>query len=65
VTLAVGGVDQSVEVAAAAPLLDLQGTNLSKVNPNPIKDLPLFIGGGLRANLAFVVLSVIPDRPPF
>src|ERR1051325_2404950 len=27
ITLAVGGVDQSVEVTASAPLLDLQGTN--------------------------------------
>src|SRR4051812_34194929 len=58
VTLAVGGTDQSVEVSAAAPLLDLQGTNLGKVIPkNAIKDFPLFISGGLRANLAFVVLT--------
>ena len=50
--------DQSVEVTAAAPLLDVQGTNLGKVIPkNAIKDLPLFISGGLRANLAFVVLT--------
>src|SRR5258707_3055750 len=33
VTMAVGGVDQSVEVSAATPLLDLQGTNLGKVIP--------------------------------
>ena len=58
VALAVGGVDQSVEVTAAAPLLDVQGTNLGKVIPkNAINDLPLFISGGLRANLAFVVLT--------
>jgi hypothetical protein len=58
VTLTVGGTDQSVEVSAAAPLLDLQGTNLGKVIPkNAIKDFPLFISGGLRANLAFVVLT--------
>ena len=58
VMLAVGGTDQSVEVSAAAPLLDLQGTNLGKVIPkNAIKDFPLFISGGLRANLAFVVLT--------
>src|SRR5262245_57227324 len=58
VTLAVGAVDQSVEVSAAAPLLDMQGTNLGKVIPkNAIRDLPLFISGGLRANLAFVVLT--------
>src|SRR5260370_483589 len=58
VSLEVGGVDQSVEVTAATPLLDVQGTNLGKVIPkNAIKDLPLFISGGLRANLAFVVLT--------
>jgi len=58
VTLTVGGVDQSVEVNAAAPLIDVQGTNLGKVIPErAIKDLPLFISGGIRANLAFVVLT--------
>src|SRR5262245_2992343 len=58
VTLTVGATDQSVDVTAAAPLLDLQGTNLGKVIPkNAIKDFPLFISGGLRANLAFVVLT--------
>ncbi len=49
VAMAVGAVDQSVEVTAAAPLLDVQGTNLGKVIPkNAIKDLPLFISGGLQ-----------------
>src|ERR1051325_5186052 len=58
VTLTVGAVDQSVDVTAAAPLLDVQGTNLGKIIPKKaINDLPLFIGGGLRANLAFVVLT--------
>jgi len=58
VTLTVGAVDQTLEVTAAAPLLDLQGSNLGKVIPKKaINDLPLFIGGGLRANLAFVVLT--------
>src|SRR5258708_10177881 len=58
VSLSVGGTDQSVDVSAAAPLLDLQGTNLGKIIPkNAIRDLPLFISGGLRANLAFVVLT--------
>src|SRR5262249_21355684 len=58
VPMAVGAVDQSVEVPAAAPLLDVQGTNLGKVIPkNAIKDLPLFISGSIRANLAFVVLT--------
>ncbi len=58
VQMTVGTVEQSVEVTAAAPLLEVQGTNLGKVLPtNAIKDLPLFIGGGLRSNLAFVVLT--------
>ena len=58
VTLKVSGVEQAVEVTASAPLLDVQGTNLGKVLPkNVISDLPLFISGGLRANLSFVVLT--------
>ena len=58
VTLAVGTVDQSVDVTAAPPLLELQGTNLGKVLPTrAIRDLPLFIGGGVRSNLAFVILT--------
>jgi hypothetical protein len=41
VVLSVGAVDQSVEVTAASPLLDVQGTNLGKVIPkNAIRDLP-------------------------
>jgi len=56
--MTLGAVEQTVEVNAASPLLDLQGSNLGKVIPSAaIKDLPLFIGGGLRANLAFVVLT--------
>src|SRR5258708_33311042 len=51
VSLSVGGTDQSVEVSAAAPLLDLQGTNLSKGIPkNAIRDLPLLISGGYRGD---------------
>ena len=56
--LTIGSIEQTVEVSAAAPLLDLQGTNLGKVIPKTaIRDLPLFIGGGLRSNLAFVILT--------
>ena len=56
--LVVGAVEQVMEVTAEAPLLDSQGTNLGKVIPaRAISDLPLFIGGGLRANLAFVILT--------
>src|SRR5947209_6513480 len=50
VGLTVGAIEQAVEVTASAPLLDVQGTNLGKVLPTrAIKDLPLFIGGGIRA----------------
>lgn len=58
VTLAVGTVDQTIDVSAAAPLLEVQGTNLGKVLPTKaIRDLPLFISGGIRSNLAFVILT--------
>src|SRR5712691_7603813 len=43
IRLTVGSIDQSIEVAAAAPLLETQGTNLGKVVPTKaINDLPLF-----------------------
>jgi hypothetical protein len=59
VKLTVGGVDQTVEVNASAPLLETQGTNLGKVVATAaIRDLPLFIAGGsVRSNLAFVILT--------
>lgn len=58
VTLTVGAVDQTIEVTASAPLLEVQGTNLGKVLPTKaIRDLPLFISGGVRSNLAFVILT--------
>ena len=58
VVLTVGSIDQTVEVTAASPILELQATNLGKVLPKrAISDLPLFIGGGLRSNLAFVILT--------
>lgn len=57
--LTVGSVDQSVEVTAAAPLLETTGSNLGKVvATRAITDLPLFISGGsVRSNLAFVILT--------
>src|SRR5437660_5525837 len=57
VKLTVGGVDQIVDVSAAAPLLETQGSNLGKVvATQAIRDLPLFItGGSVRSNLAFVI----------
>lgn len=59
VRLTVGAVDQSVEVTAAAPLLETTGSNLGKVvATRAITDLPLFISGGsVRSNLAFVILT--------
>ena len=59
VTLAVGTTDQSVEITAAAPLLETNGSNLGKVvETRAITDLPLFISGGsVRSNLAFVILT--------
>src|SRR3989441_10994270 len=56
--LTVGSIDQSIEVAATAPLLETQGTNLGKVVPTKaINDLPLFISGGLRSNMNFIILT--------
>ncbi|MDQ6701221.1 MAG: TonB-dependent receptor [Acidobacteriota bacterium] len=59
VHLTVGGVDQSIEVTASAPLLETTGSNLGKVvATKAITDLPLFISGGsVRSNLAFVILT--------
>ncbi|MGH9628369.1 MAG: carboxypeptidase regulatory-like domain-containing protein, partial [Bryobacteraceae bacterium] len=52
-----GEVTQTVEVTAAAPLLQTDRTDLGKViSSRAILDLPLFLGGGLRNNLAFVNL---------
>src|SRR2546421_2086818 len=52
VKLAVGAIDQKVEVAAVAPLLETQGSNLGKVVPTKaIMDLPLLLTGGLRSNM--------------
>ncbi|PYV89749.1 MAG: hypothetical protein DMG90_10490, partial [Acidobacteria bacterium] len=57
VKLTVAGVDQTIDVSAAAPLLETSGSNLGKVLPTrAISDLPLFISGGsVRSNLAFVI----------
>src|SRR5215813_7493715 len=56
--LTVGGIEQTVEVTAAAPLLSTEGANLGKVVPTKaIMDLPLFIGGGLRSTMAFITLT--------
>jgi hypothetical protein len=47
VKMLVGGVDQSIDVTAASPLLETTGSNLGKVvATRAITDLPLFISGG-------------------
>ena len=49
---------QTVEVAGTVPLLQTQTTDLGKVmNTKEIIDLPLALGGGLRDNLAFSILT--------
>ena len=56
--LAVGTVDQTIEVSAAALMLETSGSNLGKVLPTKaINDLPLFITGGLRSNMSFIILT--------
>lgn len=56
--LTIGGIEQTVDVTAAAPLLSTEGSNLGKVMPTrAIQDLPLFIGGGLRSTMAFIILT--------
>ena len=48
------GVSRATADYHAAPLLDVQGTNLGKIIPkNAIKDLPLFISGGLKGQPGF------------
>ena len=65
IALTVGSVDQTIDVSAVSPLLEVQGSNLGKVVPTrAIRDLPLFIGGGLRSNLAFVILTPGVIGPP-
>ena len=57
-SLAVGAVDQTIEVSAAALTLETSGSNLGKVLPTKaINDLPLFITGGLRSNMSFIILT--------
>ena len=58
VSLAVGTVDQTIEVSAAAIMLETSGSNLGKVvSTKAIMDLPMFISGGLRSNMSFVILT--------
>ncbi len=56
--LTIGAVEQTVEVTSTAPLLEGQGSNLGKVMPTKaIMDLPLFITGGLRSTMSFIILT--------
>ncbi|MGE0133374.1 MAG: TonB-dependent receptor [Blastocatellales bacterium] len=56
--LTVGAVEQTMEVSSAASLLATEGSNLGKVVPTrAIMDLPLFIGGGLRSTMSFIILT--------
>ena len=58
VQLTVGGMEQTVEVTGAAPMLEVTGSNLGTTLPTKaIMDLPLSIGGGLRSNMSFLVLT--------
>jgi hypothetical protein len=58
VKLQVGTVQQNVEVTGNAPLLQTETSDLGKVmNTKEIIDLPLALGGGLRDNLAFAILT--------
>jgi hypothetical protein len=58
IPLTVGAIDQKVEVSAQAILLETQGTNLGKtLQTKAIMDLPLFLTGGLRSNMSFIILT--------
>jgi hypothetical protein len=58
IRLVVGSVTETVEVQGGAPLLQTDRSDLGKVVDNrAIQQLPLFINGGLRSNLAFVLLT--------
>ncbi len=58
VALQVGAVAESVSVEALAPLLQTDRSDLGKVITNKqIQDLPLFLNGGLRSNIAFSLLT--------
>lgn len=57
IQLQIGELQQVLQVEATAPLLQTERSDLGKViSTKAILDLPLFIGGGLRNNLAFVNL---------
>ncbi|MDQ2949177.1 MAG: Plug and carboxypeptidase regulatory-like domain-containing protein [Acidobacteriota bacterium] len=58
VALEVGAITESVSVEAQTPLLQTDRSDLGKVITNKqIQDLPLFLNGGLRSNIAFSLLT--------
>src|SRR5206468_2851294 len=58
VTLQVGEVNQSVEVAANASLVQTESTDVGTViDSKNFRDLPLTLGGGIRNPSAFIYLS--------
>ena len=58
ISLEVGQVSNKIEVADVAPVVQSDRSDLGKVmDSKTIIDLPLSIGGGLRDNLAFTLLT--------
>jgi len=58
IRLQVGAVQEVVEVQSQTPLLQTDRSDLGRVVDNrAIQQLPLFINGGLRSNLAFSLLT--------
>src|SRR5205085_6961712 len=58
IQMQVGGVQETIQVEATAPLLQTDRSDLGTVVDNrAIQQLPLFINGGLRSNLAFASLA--------
>src|SRR5205823_5038620 len=56
IRLQIGTLTEVVEVQGAAPLLQTEKSDLGRVVDNKaIQQLPLFVNGGLRSNLAFAL----------
>jgi hypothetical protein len=58
IALQIGQVTETVEVIASAAMLQTDRSDIGRVVDNrAIQKLPLFVGGGLRSNLAFAGLN--------
>jgi hypothetical protein len=58
INMQVGAVQETIQVESTAPLLQTDRSDLGTVVDNrAIQQLPLFINGGLRSNLAFASLA--------